>query len=162
MAVVPLRRRGSDRWVALAISLGLVLVVAGAGASVTNTDPGSWYDSLEQPSWNPPDWLFGPAWTLLYALMAIAAWRVWVTGERAALNAYGAQLALNLSWTLVFFGTESASGGVVVIVALWIAIVVTIRAFWPVDRVAAWLLVPYLAWVTYAAALNVAIALAAA
>jgi tryptophan-rich sensory protein len=146
--------------ITMTISLAAVFAVAAVGGSVTDTDPGSWYSSLDQPSWNPPDWLFAPVWTVLYVLMAVAAWLVWQTGERSPLVVYGVQLALNLSWSLVFFGAESTWGGVVVIAALWCAIVATITAFLRVHRVAALLLVPYLAWVTYAAALNLSIALA--
>jgi translocator protein len=143
----------------LAASVAAVVVVAAIGGSATTTGPGSWYAGLTQPSWNPPDWLFGPVWTALYAAMAVAAWLVWRDGHRGALVPYGVQLALNLAWTLTFFGAESTWGGVVVIGALWVAIAVTIAVFRPVP-VAAWLLVPYLGWVTYAGALTLSIALA--
>jgi benzodiazapine receptor len=143
----------------LAVSIVAVVIVAGWGGVVTDTGPDSWYAGLEQPSWNPPDWLFGPVWSVLYLAMAVAAWLVWRQGLHAPLAVYAVQLALNLAWTLVFFGAESAWGGVVVIGALWLAIVATIAAFRPVP-VAAALLVPYLGWVTYAAALTVAIAVA--
>lgn len=147
-------------WAALAVSIVCVAVVAVVGSLATDTDPGSWYSTLDQPAWNPPDWLFAPVWTALYVLMAIAAWLVWRAGAVRPLYVYAVQLVLNLAWTLVFFGAESTWGGVAVITALWIAIVVTIAAFRPVHATAAWLLAPYLAWVTYAAALNLAIALA--
>jgi tryptophan-rich sensory protein len=143
----------------LAISIGAVAAVAFVGSLVTDTEPGSWYATLGQPAWNPPDWLFGPVWTVLYVGMAVAAWLVWRRGHRSALVPYAVQLVLNLAWTLVFFGLESTWGGVATILALWSAIVVTIAAFRSVS-VAAWLLVPYLAWVSYASALTVAIALA--
>lgn len=142
---------------ALGVSLVAVVLVAVVGGSVTDTGAGSWYRTLDQPAWNPPDWLFAPVWTLLYALMAVAAWLVWRRGQRAPLVLYAVQLALNLAWTLVFFGLESPWGGVLVITALWMAIVATIAAFRRTP-VAPWLLAPYLAWVTYAAALNLAIA----
>lgn len=151
---------GGRSWLALAVSLAAVAAVALVGTSVTDTEPGSWYQTLDQPSWNPPDWLFGPVWSILYLAMAVAAWLVWRTGERAALIPYAVQLVLNLAWTLVFFGLESTWGGVVVIIALGLAIIWTIAAFHPVRPLAAALLVPYLAWVTYAAALTVAIAVA--
>jgi benzodiazapine receptor len=153
------RRRAVPEGVGLAASLGLVALVAVAGSFATKTGPGSWYATLEQPAWNPPDWLFAPVWSLLYTLMAIAAWLVWKTGATRPLYIYAVQLALNLAWTLVFFGAESTGGGVAVIAVLWLAIVLTIVAFRPVPA-AAWMLVPYLVWVTYAAALNVSIALA--
>lgn len=147
-------------WTALALSFAAVAVVSVVGSLTTETGPGSWYAQLEQPSWNPPDWLFGPVWSLLYTAMAVAAWLVWRTGERRALVPYGVQLVLNLAWTLTFFGAESTWGGVAVIAALLVAIVVTIVEFGRVHQVAAWLLVPYLAWTGYAAALTTAIALA--
>jgi len=158
---IPTRQdRGDRQWPALAASLGAVAVVSVIGSVATATGTDSWYAQLEQPSWNPPDWLFGPVWTVLYVAMAVAAWLVWRTGERRALAPYAVQLVLNLAWTLTFFGAQSTWGGVVVIAALLIAIVVTIAAFARAHRVAAWLLVPYLAWTTYAAALTTAIALA--
>jgi translocator protein len=150
------------RYGLLALSLVAVAVVSAVGGLTTDTGEGSWYGTLEQPWWNPPDWVFGPVWTALYLAMAVAAWMVARQGTdraavRAALAAYGVQLALNLAWTLVFFGAESAVGGVVVIVALWVAIIATALLFARVHRVAALLLVPYLAWVTYAGALTWAI-----
>lgn len=144
----------------LGLSLLLVACVALIGGLVTNTGPHSWYSGLDQPSWNPPDWLFGPVWTALYVAMAVAAWLVWRTAGAGPLPVYGVQLGLNLAWTLVFFGLESTWGGVVVITALWLAIAATIVTFRRHSTVAAALLVPYLAWVTYAGALNLAIALA--
>jgi tryptophan-rich sensory protein len=159
---MPATRRSNTAatWTALVVSLAAVAVVAVIGSLTTDTDPESWYSTLDQPAWNPPDWLFAPVWTALYVLMAVAAWLVWRAGAVRPLYVYALQLALNLAWTLVFFGAESAWGGVAVITALWVAIVVTIAAFRPIHTAAAGWLVPYLAWVTYAAALNLAIALA--
>jgi translocator protein len=156
-------RQGASSRALLVTSLVAVAVVAATGGLATDTGPGSWYETLEQPSWNPPDWLFGPVWTLLYVAMAVAAWLVARRGlhrpdVRRALAAYGVQLALNLAWSLVFFGLESPVGGLVVIVALLGGIVLTILLLRPIDRRAALLLVPYLAWVGYATALNAAIA----
>ena len=120
--------------------------------------PGAWFASLAKPSWNPPPWLFGPVWTLLYITIAVAAWGVW---KRAGWNRahawWLAQLALNAAWTPVFFGLHRPGLAAAVIVALWIAIVGTIAAFFKVERWTAWLLAPYLAWVTFATALNIAI-----
>jgi tryptophan-rich sensory protein len=145
--------------VAMVVSISAVVLVSGIGRLVTETGTGSWYEGLDQPSWNPPDWLFGPVWTLLYLAMAVSAWLVWRAGHRRPLAVYAVQLALNLAWTLVFFGLESTWGGVAVIAALLVAISATIEAFRPVP-LAAWLLVPYIGWVAYAAALNLAIAAA--
>jgi tryptophan-rich sensory protein len=123
--------------------------------------PAGYYASLVKPSWSPPAWVFGPVWTALYLMMAVAAWLVWRQGgwraQRAPLSLYLLQLALNALWTPVFFGLRSPGLALVVIVSLGAAIVLTGRAFRPVSRVASWLLVPYLVWVVFAAALNFSI-----
>ena len=123
--------------------------------------PAGYYASLVKPSWSPPAWVFGPVWTALYLMMAVAAWLVWRQGgwraQRAPLSLYLLQLALNALWTPVFFGLRSPGLALVVIVSLGAAIVLTGRAFRPVSRIASWLLVPYLAWVVFAAALNFSI-----
>jgi tryptophan-rich sensory protein len=125
--------------------------------------PGDWYSSLAKPEWTPPPWVFGPAWTILYAMMAGAAWRLWrrlgarPLEARRALVLFTVQLALNLAWTPVFFGMQRPDLALVVIIALWVAIVATIMAAWKACKTAAALLMPYLAWVTFATALNMAI-----
>ena len=123
--------------------------------------PAGYYASLVKPSWSPPAWVFGPVWTALYLMMAVAAWLVWRQdgwrAQRAPLSLYLLQLALNALWTPVFFGLRSPGLALVVIVSLGAAIVLTGRAFRPVSRIASWLLVPYLVWVVFAAALNFAI-----
>ena len=123
--------------------------------------PAGYYESLVKPSWSPPAWVFGPVWTALYLMMAVAAWLVWRQGgwraQRAPLSLYLLQLALNALWTPVFFGLRSPGLALVVIVSLGAAIVLTGRAFRPVSRIASWLLVPYLVWVVFAAALNFSI-----
>jgi tryptophan-rich sensory protein len=120
--------------------------------------PDAWFANLAKPSWNPPAWLFGPVWTLLYITIAVAAWGVW---KRAGWNrAHGwwlAQLVLNATWTPVFFGLHRPGLAVGIILALWFAISGTIAAFAKVERWTAWLLAPYLAWVIFATALNIAI-----
>ena len=123
--------------------------------------PGEWYASLRKPAWNPPNWIFGPVWTALYTFMAIAAWLVWRRGgfrsQRVALSLYLLQLLVNAFWTPLFFGLKHPALGFVDIVLLWGALLATILAFWKAHRLAAWLLMPYLAWVTFAAALNFAL-----
>ena len=155
-------RRERGRWPSLLASLALVGVVAVVGSSVTDTSPGSWYDQLEQPSFTPPGWAFGVAWTLLYALMAVAAWLVWShppsPRRREALIAYGIQLVANLGWTLVFFGLEAPWAALVVIAGLLVALAITIVRFAVVDAVASALLWPYAAWVSFATVLNLAFA----
>lgn len=120
--------------------------------------PGEWYASLRKPSWNPPGWIFGPVWTALYAMMAVAAWLVWRRGgfaaQRRPLGWFLAQLALNAAWTPLFFGLHWPGVAFAEIVLLWLAIVATLAAFRRVSRTATLLLVPYLLWVTFATVLN--------
>lgn len=159
-ATGPSARRSAWAQVAGAAgSLGLVVAVSLVGQLWTDTGPGSWYADLEQPVWNPPDWLFGPVWSVLYLAMAVAAWLVWRDRDRwperrRALSVYLVQLALNLGWTGVFFGLERPGWALVEIGALAVAIAVTIGLFWRLHRVAGALLVPYLVWVLYAASIN--------
>ncbi len=120
--------------------------------------PGEWYASLNKPSWNPPAWVFGPVWTGLYTMMAVAAWLVWkrggFTAQRRALGLFLVQLALNALWTPLFFGLHRIGAAFGEILFLWIAIMVTTVHFHRVSRPAAWLLIPYIAWVAFAAVLN--------
>ncbi|KAB2660890.1 MAG: tryptophan-rich sensory protein [Verrucomicrobia bacterium] len=120
--------------------------------------PGEWYARLKKPSWNPPGWIFGPVWSSLYTMMAVAAWLVWKRGgfaaQRRPLRLFLVQLALNGAWSPLFFGLHRPGVAFAEILLLWLSIVTTLTAFRPVSRVAAWLLAPYLAWVTFAAVLN--------
>jgi len=132
------------------------------GTLVTGTGPGSWYDMLVKPSFNPPSWVFGPAWTLLYILMGISLYLVlmaWRKGTevRIPLILFGIQLALNALWSFLFFGLQSPATGLAGILVLWVFIVATIVTFFRVSRPAAFLLLPYLAWVSFASLLNYAI-----
>jgi tryptophan-rich sensory protein len=143
----------------LIASLALVLAVATAGGIASATGLRGWYDGLDKAPWNPPDWVFGPAWTILYTLMAVAAWLVMRAGfdqpsVRTALVLYVGQLALNLAWSLLFFAAHSPGWALVDIVALDVLVAATLAAFWRIDRVAGWLLVPYLAWIVFATTLN--------
>ncbi|MET0430042.1 MAG: TspO/MBR family protein [Microvirga sp.] len=145
----------------------LPVVAAGfLGSFATMPNIPTWYASLVRPGFTPPNWLFAPAWTILYAMMACAAWRILslpapgplpAPGRRGALAAFFVQLALNALWSFAFFAAHSPAAGLVVILALVAAIIETIRRFRPLDGLAAGLLVPYLAWVAYATALNGAI-----
>jgi len=147
--------------------LGLVLLVVvclgvgGLGAWATAGSVTTWYPAIAKPSWTPPAWIFGPVWTVLYVMMAIAAWLVWREpgrqGTKRALGLFALQLALNAAWSPLFFGLRSPAAGLVDIVALWIAITATVEAFRRVSAVAATLLVPYWLWVSFATALNAAI-----
>jgi benzodiazapine receptor len=150
--------------IVMALVLWLLLCVGG-GALVGLTSASGdtvWYQSLSKPAWNPPSWVFGPVWTTLYAMIGVAAWRVWQRGGWAshapALRLFLLQLALNFTWSYVFFTFQQLDLALVHIIVLWGCIALTIRRFARIDRLAAWLLVPYLAWVTYASSLNAAIA----
>lgn len=135
-----------------------VAVCFGAAAIGAQFMPGEWYESLNKPSWNPPNWVFGPVWTVLYLMMAVSAWLVWRVrgwgGARHALTLFGVQLALNACWSWLFFGRYRPDLALVDIVLLWLAIGLTIRAFWSISRLAAYLLVPYWLWVSFATGLN--------
>ncbi len=117
-----------------------------------------WYPALAKPAWTPPSWVFGPVWTLLYPLVAVAGWLAWREGRsRVGTLLFLLQLALNAAWPWIFFGERRVGLAFVCVVALWLAILGTTVAFWRVSRGAAMLLLPYLAWVGFAAALNLAI-----
>jgi tryptophan-rich sensory protein len=137
---------------------GWVLLCFAAAAPGGLFMPGEWYASLKKPAWNPPGWIFGPVWSMLYTMMAVAAWLVWRRGgwveQRKPLLLFLVQLALNALWTPLFFGLHWPGVAFAEIILLWLAILWTIIAFWRGHRVAAWLLVPYLAWVSFAAVLN--------
>lgn len=117
--------------------------------------PGQWYQTLEKPAWNPPPWIFGPVWTALYLMMAIAAWLVWkCQGWKLALSLYIIQLLLNAAWSPIFFGAHQLGLAFAEILFLWAAILATLLSFHRISKPAAWLLAPYLAWVSFAAFLN--------
>lgn len=143
----------------------LVSFAAGAiGSLATTANIPTWYADLEKPFFSPPNWVFGPVWSLLYLLMGISLYLVWTAkGEKVlkqkAYIAYGVQLALNTLWSLVFFGLHAPWAGVVIIVLMIVAIVATMKSFWPLSKTATYLLVPYLAWVSFATLLNISIAL---
>ncbi len=148
-----------DDLMTLAILVGTTLAVAAAGGIATVRAVRQWYPSLAKPRWTPPNGIFGPVWTILYLTMAVAAWLVDRSGADLIVpfTWFGGQLALNLLWSLTFFGLRSPAAGLVVIVLLWGAIAGTIVSFAGASITAAALLVPYLAWVTFATALNAAI-----
>jgi len=146
----------------IAIAVIVCELVGIVGAVFTAPAIPTWYASLVKPSFTPPGWLFGPVWTTLYALMGIAAFIVWrrglaVAGVKAALLLFVVQLLLNALWSPVFFGVHSPSGGLAIILALWVAIVATIALSAGVSKAAAVLLVPYLLWVSFATVLNFSI-----
>ncbi len=147
-------RTSSARLLGLA-AFGAAVVAAALVGVLGVTGTSAEYQSLEQPSWAPPSWLFGPVWTVLYAMIAVAGWLVWRrTGWTTALTVWAVQLVLNAVWTPIFFGFGRYGLALVDIVVLWVLIGVTIWLFRPVSRSAAALLLPYWAWVTFATALN--------
>lgn len=149
------RKSEDTHWPSLLVALAITFAAAGVGSRFP---PGDWYRGLAKPSFNPPDAVFGPVWTAFYFLMALAAWLVWrrrgTNDVTWALSAYVVQLALNAAWSWLFFGRHQIGWALVDITLLWIAILVTVVLFWRVSRAASFLLVPYLAWVSFAAVLN--------
>ena len=147
--------------VSLLASVGLCLGAGLIGSLFTARSIGDWYGSLSKPAWTPPSWLFGPVWSALYVLMGIAAWLVWRqpgSGARtAALALFALQFALNAAWSAVFFGLRLPGWAFAEIVVLWAAILSSVIAFRLVSPLAACLLLPYLAWVSFASLLNFSI-----
>lgn len=144
-------------------SLALPLAAGALGSVFTAKAIPSWYVSIQKPFFNPPSWVFGPVWTVLYVLMGISFFMIWrmsggTEGRKNAIRVFLWQLSLNAIWTPIFFGFKSPEAALLVILALWVMIVKTIRIFGTLNRSAAYLLIPYLLWVSFAALLNGAIA----
>jgi tryptophan-rich sensory protein len=152
-----------SNFLGLLIAVLLPIIGGGLVGLLTSRDVSSWYPTLQKPAWNPPNWIFGPAWTILYGLMGLASWLIWrKRGEqegqvRTALNWYVLQLGLNFLWSVLFFGLRRPDLALLEIVLLWAAILVTMVKFARIDRLAAGLMIPYQLWVTFATALNAAI-----
>jgi translocator protein len=149
--------------IALVLFLAASALVAALGGLATARHVNGWYATADTAPWSPPNWVFGPVWTFLYAAMAVAGWLVWrshAAGSRAALTAYGVQLGLNLLWTPVFFALYPALGTPAlwiafgIIVALAVAVAVTVVLFGPISRTAGLLMLPYLSWVVFASSLS--------
>lgn len=143
------------------ISVILAELVGGVSGFLTVGSVQTWFQTLIQPSFQPPNWLFGPAWTLLYALMGVASAWIWKKRKnkkaRMALWIYGVQLFFNFIWSVIFFGWHSPFWALIDIVILWGLIMFMMMKFYAIDKKAGWILVPYLAWVTFATVLNFAI-----
>jgi translocator protein len=141
-------------WTLMAF-VGICTLVASTGAIFR---PGQWYETLRKPPWRPPNWLFGPAWLVLYAMIAVSGWLVWTTADPATrvlpMVVYALQLSLNAAWSGIFFGLRRMKLALIEMAFLWGAIALNIAVFWPVHKGAALLLVPYLAWVSFAFMLN--------
>lgn len=141
------------------IAVSICLLVGFLSSFATQSSVNDWYVALDKPSFNPPNWLFAPVWTVLYIMMGVAAGVVWGKGfhhiwVKTGLYHFGFQLLLNAMWSIVFFGLKEPFWGLVVILVLLIMIVLTIRWFKVVSKKAAWLMIPYLLWVSFATALN--------
>ncbi len=141
--------------------LSVCYTIAGAGAAMTMSGLLSWYPSLQKPWFNPPNWVFGPVWMILYTMMGVSAWLVWrerkLNELQTPMGWFTLQLALNLAWSSLFFSYQNPGLAFVEILLMWVAILATIISFWDVSRLASILLVPYLGWVTFASLLNFAI-----
>jgi translocator protein len=145
-------------WFSLLPFVVICFAAAGMGFVFTRTSVKTWYPELRRPEWTPPDWLFGPVWTVLYLMMALSAWLVWRAADspatRFALLLFAIQLALNILWSAVFFGLRRIGPAYAEILLLWMMIIATTVAFLPLSMLAAWLLLPYVAWVAFASYLN--------
>ena len=142
------------------LSILISFLAGGIGSIFTTPAIRDWYPTLVKPSFNPPNWLFGPAWTLLYLLMGIALYLVWTSVKENKKSAYiffFTQLFLNALWSIIFFGAHQTGWAFFEIVLLWLAILAAIFAFYRISKPAAYLLIPYILWVTFAAILNFAI-----
>jgi len=149
-------------WRTAALAAGCVILAAGIGSLATIPNIPTWYAGLHKPAFTPPNWAFGPAWSVLYVLIGIGFWRILnlgprVAGQRTAVALFLVQLTLNALWSVAFFGLHSPLDGLIVIAAMILTIIATIIAFWPLDRLAALLMVPYLAWVGFASLLNLSV-----
>ena len=147
-------------WKSLLVALAIPLAVGGAGALLSGGMTN--YGAMVKPPLSPPGWVFPVVWTVLYLLMGWASWLVWKNDapreeKRRALILYGAQLAVNFIWPLVFFGGEMYLAALLILIALWVLILLTLRAFTAIDETAGDLLIPYILWVTFAGYLNLGV-----
>jgi len=143
----------------LIIAIAIPLIVGGTSGFFTATGVESWYQTIARPTWNPPGWLFGPVWTTLYVMMGISLFLVWkedtsVELKKIAIALFTVQLVLNFFWSFIFFNQHQIGWALVEIIAMWVFILLTIFAFAQVNKAAAWLLVPYISWVSFATILN--------
>lgn len=151
------RNNPASRALALGLFFLACYLAAGIGSVFTMGSLGSWYAGLAKPSWNPPGWVFGPVWSALYTMMAVAGWLVWQRGgsqSRLPLRWFAIQLALNVGWSALFFGLQRPGLAFFEILVLWVAIAATLLTSWRVSRTAGILLAPYLLWVGFATILN--------
>jgi len=142
-------------WLKLMFSLLICQVAGGIGSIFTMPAISTWYATLQKPAFNPPNWIFGPVWTLLFLLMGIALYLVWQKpNNKKALIIFSVQLILNIAWSFAFFYLQNPLAGLIEIFILWIFILLTIVYFFKISKVAAYILIPYILWVSFAAVLN--------
>ena len=140
----------------LLISIIICQLAGGIGSIFTSSSVKTWYLTISKPSFNPPNWVFAPAWTTLFLLMGISLFLVWRKGKRG-LPIFFIQLFFNILWSVMFFGLKSPLLGLIVIIILWILILLTIIKFFKISKPAGWLLIPYILWVSFATILNFSI-----
>lgn len=150
-----------NKWLKLAVCILIPLAAGWIGSIFTTSSVGSWYLSINKPLFNPPSWVFGPVWTILFILMGISLYLIVKNGitkkNKAAVFAFGFQIALNTLWSFLFFGMHSPGAAFIEIIILWLAILANIILFYKISRKAAYLLLPYILWVSFAAVLNFSI-----
>lgn len=146
------------RWLALIGFLAASFTAATVGGTATASSVETWYPWVKKPGWNPPAWIFGPVWTLLFILMSVAAWRIWQRRQQPnanrALGLFFVSLGLNALWSVLFFGLQRPDLAFVEVIVLLILLVVILRRFCAIDRVTGWLWLPYVLWVSFATVLN--------
>jgi len=144
----------------LIISILLPFLASVIGGFFTSQSVSTWYITLIKPSFNPPSWVFGPVWTILYLLMGISLYLVWIKRyDKKAFTVFGIQLFLNALWSVLFFGLQNPLFAFIEIIFLWAAILITIIYFYRINKISAYLLIPYILWVSFAAVLNISIVL---
>ena len=146
----------------LIISILIPVAIGATAGFFTATGMGSWYQTIQKPSWNPPGWIFGPVWTTLYIMMGIALFLVWRSGatdglKKTAISLFAIQLVLNFFWSFIFFKLQLPGWAFAEIILMWIMIFISILWFGKISSTAAWLLVPYISWVSFASVLNYAV-----
>src|SRR5918993_3722358 len=146
-------------WLKLVISIAIPVAVGGLSGLFTRPEIDGWYQAIAKPSWQPPNWVFGPVWTTLYIMMGIALYLVWknnapIQKKKPAIVLWVIQLVLNFFWSYIFFNQHEIGWALVEIIVLWLLILLTTIAFGRISRIAAWLLVPYISWVSFASILT--------
>lgn len=146
----------------LVISIGIPVAVGAIAGLFTNTEINTWYQDIDKPTWQPPGWVFGPVWTLLYVLMGVAFYLVWKSNapaktKRMAITLWVIQLVFNFFWSFIFFRQHQIDWALAEILVLWFFILLTIIYFSRISKLAAWLMVPYISWVSFASLLTYAI-----